>query len=367
MDYHFDFELTEDERMAELQANLERGNHNSAKDDDEVLRKMAFKEVKHGFAIPVAVEIVEEIKYGAVQPVGIVSQWTIAASGLRVVKKRLTHDLSYWITKFYASVNSRCNLDKYSPMIYGWCLLRIIHYIIALRLAFPTMKILISKYDFSDAYRRIAHAAKAAAQTIFVIGQVAFICLRLSFGGSVNPPAWCSVLEMITDLSNDLPLINKWDPDKLFSPAQVTVPAPKYLEASIPLALARPLAMDIPTTAKGRGDCFVNDIIKVYLDDPIQIKRHVASAPLVIHIAMRPNAGAAEPIDRRESLSEAKLEAEGTPAEVQIVLGWELDTHCLICSFQKTSMLPGAKKYQMFYPAKPSQFQKSCWSQSLVD
>jgi hypothetical protein len=51
----------------------------------------------------------------------------------------------------------------------------------------------------------------------------------------------------------------------LFSPAQVTVPAPKYLEASIPLALARPLALDIPTTAKGQGDCFVDDIIKVYL------------------------------------------------------------------------------------------------------
>jgi hypothetical protein len=28
MDYHFDYELTEDERMAELEANLERGNHN---------------------------------------------------------------------------------------------------------------------------------------------------------------------------------------------------------------------------------------------------------------------------------------------------------------------------------------------------
>jgi hypothetical protein len=217
-------------------------------------------------------------------------------------------------------------------MIYGLCLLRIIHYIIALRLAFPTMMILISKYDFSDAYKRIAHAAKAAAQTIFVIGKVAFICLRLSFGGSVNPPAWCSVSEMITDLSNELPLINKWDPDKLFSPAQVTVPAPKYLEASIPLALARPLAVDIPTIAKGRGDCFVDNIIKVYLDDPIQIKRHAASAPLAIHIAMRPNAGAAEPIDRRESLSESKLEAKGTPAEVQIILGWELDTRRLICS-----------------------------------
>jgi hypothetical protein len=148
----------------------------------------------------------------------------------------------------------------------------------------------------------------------------------------VNPPSWCSVSEMITDLSNELPLIPKWDPDLLFSPSQVTVPSPKYLDDSIPLALARPLAVNIPTTALGRGDCFVDDIIKVFIDDPIQIKRHAASAPLAIHVAMRPNAGEREPIDRRQTLSEAKLEAEGTPAEVQVVLGWELDTRRLICS-----------------------------------
>jgi hypothetical protein len=145
-----------------------------------------------------------------------------------------------------------------------------------------------------------------------VIGHVALIYLRLSVVGSVNPPAWCSVSEMITHLSNELPLIAKWDPDKLFSPAQVTVPAPKYLEASISLALARPLAVDIPTTAKGRGDRFVDDIIKVYVNDLIQIKRHATSAPLAIHIAMRPNAGADEPINRRESLSEAKLKAKSS-------------------------------------------------------
>ncbi|OEU12035.1 hypothetical protein FRACYDRAFT_245162 [Fragilariopsis cylindrus CCMP1102] len=347
MDYHFDFDLTEDERMAELEANLERGNHNSAKDDEEVLIKMAYKEVKHGFMVPVSVEIVKEIKNAMIQAVGIVSQWTINAKGERVVKKRLTHDLSYWITQSYASVNSRCNLDKYPPMIYGWCLIRIIHYIVALRAAFPDKRILISKYDFSDAYRRIAHAAQAAAQTIFVIGQVAFICLRLSFGGSVNPPSWCSVSEMITDLSNELPLIPKWNPDKLFSPAQVQVPAPRYLDDSIPLALARPLVVDIPTTARGRGDCFVDDIIKVYLDDPVQIQRHAASAPLAIHIAMRPNAGTSEPVDRRETLSVTKLEAEGTPQEIHTVLGWELETRRLICALPEDKYVAWLSKEEL--------------------
>ena len=47
---------------------------------------------------------------------------------------------------------------------------------------------------------------------------------------------------------------------------------------------------------------------------------------------MLPNAGTKDPIERQEALSEAKLEAEGTPAEIQTVLGWELDTRLLICS-----------------------------------
>ena len=73
-------------------------------------------------------------------------------------------------------------MHAYPAMIYGFCLLRLIHYIVALRLAFPDELILISKYDFSDAYRRIAHSALAAAQTILVVGEIAYIMLCLFWG-----------------------------------------------------------------------------------------------------------------------------------------------------------------------------------------
>ena len=54
-------------------------------------------------------------------------------------------------------------------------------------------------------------------------------------------------------------------------------------------------------------------------------------APLAIHVTSRPHAGdEEEPITRRPLLSIAKLTAEGSPAEVQIVLGWRLDTRRLI-------------------------------------
>jgi hypothetical protein len=42
---------------------------------------------------------------------------------------------------------------------------------------------------------------------------------------------------------------------------------------------------------------------------------------------MRPHGGeGSEPVPWRPLLSDTKLEAEGTPAERQIVLGWEIDT-----------------------------------------
>ena len=57
-------------------------------------------------------------------------------------------------------------MEQYPEMVYGWTMPRIIHFIVALRLAWPLRTIFISKYDYSDAYHRIAHSALAVAQTI---------------------------------------------------------------------------------------------------------------------------------------------------------------------------------------------------------
>ena len=249
-----------------------------------------------------------------------------------MLKDRLTHDLSYCITEEYASINSRCDFDKYPPIIYGSCLLRTIHYIVALRAAFPDEKILISKFDFSDAYRRMAHAAAAAAQSILIVDHIAYLALRLSFGGAMNPAAWSCCSEMITDLSNELPLIEDWDPEKICSPDQYKIQAPIYLDDELSkCAPAKPLSVHIPVTALGRSDCFIDDIIVVMIDRPEQILRHSSAAPLAIHCAMRPNAGVEkEPIPRRDAMSGEKLVAEGSPAESQICLGWRINTRLLI-------------------------------------
>ena len=95
-------------------------------------------------------------------------------------------------------------MSAYTEMIYGWCLPRILHYIVAVRAAHLTKAIFACKYDYSDAYRRVAHSATAAAQTISIHDGRGYLSLRLTFGGCPNPPTFCMFSEVATDLANEL-------------------------------------------------------------------------------------------------------------------------------------------------------------------
>jgi hypothetical protein len=211
MDYFFDTKLSEEQRVLELEANLERGNHKLATSKPKITEKQILKDVYHGFSFPFPSIMVRKLKGALVQPYGLASQFTLKADGSREEKHRLTHDLSYEITGEGIFVNNRVNMSRYPEIIFGSCLPRIIHFVVALRIAYPSSRILIAKYDFSDAYRRINHSARAAVQSIIVLAAITFLALRLSFGGSPNPPTWCSFSEMVTDLSIEIPLCNDWD------------------------------------------------------------------------------------------------------------------------------------------------------------
>ena len=212
MDFYFDQALSETERLAKLDEIIVRGNHKLAQENEDDVKRLLQKDVHHGFSLPVTPEIVRKLKGAMVQPAGLALQFALLEDGSRVPKRRLTQDSSFALTFPKASVNERIDMDAYPQMIYGWCLSRIIHFIVALRLRHPSKKIFIAKYDYSDAYRRIAHSASAAAQSIIVIAGIAYIALRLTFGGSPNPPTWCAFSEMVTDLSNEIPLCHDWDP-----------------------------------------------------------------------------------------------------------------------------------------------------------
>ena len=330
MDYRFTESLSEEQRRAEVEAMIERGNHQSVQEDSDEVAKLLAKDVLHGFSLPVSPALVPDIVGAMVQPAGVVKQFSLQADGSRILKRRLTQDLSFPLTFPSASVNKRIDMEAYVEMIYGWCLSRVIHFIVALRLAYPLLRIFIMKYDYSDAYRRVAHSPSAAAQSIIIFAGVAYIALRLTFGGSPNPPTWCSFSEMVTDLSNEIPLCEDWDHDKLRSPDQPETPAPTLLPDDEPIAKAMPMAVDVPTKVTARSDSFIDDLIRVFLDTPRNRAREPHAVPLAIHVTSRPHAGDDEPVKRRENVSPPKLVAEGGPAEIQIVLGWTLNTRSLL-------------------------------------
>ena len=310
-----------------MESLIERGNHKSANDELARVKTLLAKDVVHGFSIPLPAELVRKLPGTAVQPLGIVAQWTVQPEdGTREIKHRLTQDLSFSCNKSgpERSINSRVDMTAYTEMVYGWCLPRIFHFITSLRTHHPDLNIWISKFDYSDeCTRRMAHATLAAMQTIAIMCGIAYLSLRLTFGGCPNPPAWCLFSETVTDLVNKLTKCMAWDPTTTFSPAQATVPHPVRLPQDIAREKARPaVAVLSPVTSEG----IIDDLISVFLDTPENLARYTQAVPLAMELTSRPHAGDdREPILRRPIVSQSKLQAEGSPAEGQIVLGWEID------------------------------------------
>jgi len=339
MPFVFCRELDAATSKIELEAALARGNHKSASDESARLLHLIAKDVQHGFSLPIWKDTARQLKGAAAQPLGLANQWTLTPDGSRTEKARMTQDLSFSPIDPDNSINSRIDMSAYPEMVYGWCLSRILHFVVALRLQYPSTKILIAKYDYSDAYRRMAHDAKAAAQTIAAIDDTAFVALRLTFGGSPNPPAWCAISEMVADLANEISQCRQWDPELTFNPAQRVSPKPSLLPTDVPMGAAREMSVSPHPVVEGRVDVFIDDLINVFLDTPANRRRQPHVAPLAAHIVNRPHVGDNnEPVPRRPIINIPKLLAEGTPAEIQIVLGWTLDTRRLLISLPDDKM-----------------------------
>ena len=99
MDYHYIRELTNNERMAELKATLEKGNHKGASLQPEILEEKIHRDVKFGFSVPILASAVKKIKNAMVQACNLADQFSLTETGERKPKKRLTHDMSQSITQ----------------------------------------------------------------------------------------------------------------------------------------------------------------------------------------------------------------------------------------------------------------------------
>jgi hypothetical protein len=272
----------------------------------------------------------------------------------------MTHDQSF-LGPSGSSVNSRVNHSKLPPCMYGYCLRRIIHYILGLRQRNQATKIFINNFDYDAAYRRCHLAAKSAQESLTIHGNFLYMALCLTFGGSPCPNLWNCISETGTDIANMLIQNQFWDHKSIYDNLSTTIQDPESLPDDIAFAQTKELAVNIPTNDIGKADIYIDDTIGValdkndnvkrvsaaiplaihilsdiYIDDTIgvaldkndNVKRVSAAIPLAIHILSRP-LDSLDDIPRKEIISLKKFLAKGRPSKTKTVLGWVLNTRTL--------------------------------------
>ena len=162
-------------RIDNIRKMLQRGNHRSAEDNSDEVKRLTEDDVKKGFAIPLPREAASLIKHGEVYPVGLVSNHTFNDEGEPIVRYRLTHDLSFPIKKGVA-INDRVDKDRLVALQYGFAFLRSLHLIHRIRQENSNGVILINKRDLKDAYRRVHTWANIAAACMILVKNFSSSC-----------------------------------------------------------------------------------------------------------------------------------------------------------------------------------------------
>ena len=152
-------------RQFENDAILAYGNHASARRRPEALIKVCKKDTKTGYSFPISFDCARQIQQGRAGPLGVAQHAGIDEHGNIVIKDRLAHDQSFSLG-FAPSLNDLSDESELIDLVFGWCLDRIIHQIVALRLKFPNKRILVCKFDWGSAYRRINGDGILVANTI---------------------------------------------------------------------------------------------------------------------------------------------------------------------------------------------------------
>ena len=325
--------INDDQRMLDNEKAIRRGNHKSANENIDVLRDQVKSEVDLGFQFPFDISIINKIVGAVVAPYGVAIQYTFNELKEYILKFRPTHDLSIDQSP-NNSLNSRLLRELLPELYYGWCFIRLLHYIHALRMADSSRPILIGKIDVKSAHRRCTLRGLITAMCITIIDGIALLILRQTFGGAFGPYDFTDIIsEPATDLGNDLITCKDWDEKEICSPHVKSIPPPKLLDSLIPFGQARPADVVVPINEFGKLDDFIDDVMSVGCMSE-RWERLGGAALLSLHILGRPTLPN-EPLSRDDLVASKKLKAEGQLSEAQTVLGWDVNTRSFAASLPK--------------------------------
>ncbi len=119
------------DQQADVKEALTFGNHKGATNNHALLESLVNGNVVHGFALPLPLPKIKNIKGVLLAPLNILAQYSINKTGRIVDKDRLTHDQSYKWTQSQTSVNSRTKKDKLLPCVYGGVVRRLVNLAVA--------------------------------------------------------------------------------------------------------------------------------------------------------------------------------------------------------------------------------------------
>jgi hypothetical protein len=336
--------IPEEDRQLDLTEAIEFGNHKSAQKEGTRVLAMLAKEVSKGWQLPLPIDSLHKIPNLVVGPLGFVTQETLDEDGNSIPKYRLTHDQSYPFQSGM-SVNTRVIDAELSNCCYGFALRRFIHKIVDIRRLFPSTPILLNKFDFKSAYRRVHNAAVAAFQSCVTTKglsddyPVALVSLRLTFGGKPCPSKFCEISEPVTDLANEIARTPEWDPCTMHSTHHELIGPPEFQPDEVPFSAARNMIVDPEADEFASAEVFVDDIFSAFpalSDDHVQ--RGSQAALLAMEIIGRPIIQN-ESLPRDDILAIAKAMAEGTPNEILTILGWLIDTRRLLICLSEDKFL----------------------------
>ena len=80
-----------------------------------------------------------------------------------------------------------------------------------MRIKWPSKCILIGETDLDAAYQRVHTNAQIASKCIVIVGKLAFLCLRLTFGIAPAPSEYTTISEAEIDFGYDILADTPWD------------------------------------------------------------------------------------------------------------------------------------------------------------
>ena len=336
--YHWPLHpISEEDRQKMIAEAISYGNHKSARKSRHALVPSLQLETSKGWQLPLPIHLLQDIPGLEAAPLGFAHQVGLDTdTGQLVAKGRTTHDQSWDYLGLGLSANERLMVELLSPCEYGFVLSCHVHRVVALRLRFPRLPILQMKLDFKSAYRRQHLHGDTAKRCIVTTkdledNPIALMSLRQTFGGAAGPPGFSDISTVITDLANALARLPTDVLDAL--PESIykdKIGAPTFADLKAELAAALPMRVTPEADGFQTANNYIDDIISSFvMASGLDPKRAAKALMLAFEIASRPLVAHGETLPRDDNMSLGKLFAEGTPSEVETVLGWSINTRHL--------------------------------------